>query len=48
MDGPSDCHPGRSESDGEGGILYGIPSLWNLKRKDTENLLKKTERDSQT
>ena len=45
MDGPRDCHTGRSESDGEGKILYGIPYMWNVKRKDTTELTKKKKKN---
>ena len=35
MDGPRECHTEWSKSDREGGILYDIPYMWNLKRNDT-------------
>ena len=38
----------RSKSDREGEISYEIPYKWNLKRKDTNELIFKTERDSLT
>ena len=37
-----------SKSDQEGEISYDIPYMWNLKRNDTNELIYKTERDSQT
>ena len=37
-----------AKSDREGGILYDIPYMWNLKRNDTNEITSKTERDSQT
>ena len=48
MDGPKDCHTEWSKSDREGEISYDIPSMWNLKGNDTNELIYKTERDSQT
>ena len=38
----------RSKSDREGEILYDIPYMWNLKINDTNELIYKSERDSQT
>ena len=46
MDGPRKCHTEWSKSDGKGEILYDIPSLWNLKRIDTNELTYKAERGS--
>ena len=43
MDGPRDCHTERSKSDREGEIAYDIPSLWNLKGNDTDELTKQKE-----
>ena len=49
MDGPGDYHTKWSESDRERQILYDIPYMQNLKKKnDTNELIYKTETDSQT
>ena len=48
MDGLRDCHTEWSKSDREGEILYDIPYMWTLKRNDTNELMYKTETDSQT
>ena len=48
MDGPRDCHTEWSKSDREGQILYDITCMWNIKRNDTNELIYKTETDSQT
>ena len=37
-----------SKSDQEGKISYDIPYMWNLKINDTNELIYKTEGDSQT
>ena len=37
-----------SKSDQEGEISYDIPYMWNLKINDTNELIYKTEGDSQT
>ena len=43
MDGPRHCHTESSVRE----ISYDIPLMWNLKRKDTNELSYKTEKDSQ-
>ena len=43
-----DCHTEWSKSDKEGEISYNIPYMQNLKRNDTNELVYKTETDSQT
>ena len=48
MDGPKDCHTERNKSEREGEISDDIPYTWNLKRNDTNELILKTETDSQT
>ena len=48
MVGSRDCHAEWSKSDGKGEISYDIPYMWNLKRNDTNELIYKTETDSQT
>ena len=45
MDGPRDYHTNRSKSDKNKYITY----MWNLKKKnDTNEIIYKTEMDSQT
>ena len=42
MEGLRNCHTKWSKSDREGEILYDIPYMWNLKKKnDTNDLLTK-------
>ena len=48
MDGPEDCHTEWSKSEGEGEISYGISYMRNIKRNDTNELIYKRKRDSQT
>ena len=48
MEGPIECHTEWNKSDREWEMLYDIPYIWNLKRNDTNELIYKTERDSQT
>ena len=48
MVGPGDYHTEWSKSDREREILYDMPYMWNLKRSDTDELIYKTETDSQT
>ena len=48
IDGPRVCHTEWSKSDREREILYDMPYMWNLKRSDTDELIYKTETDSQT
>ena len=48
MDGPRECHTEWNMSDREGEIPYDIPYMWYLKRNDTNELIYKKERDSQT
>ena len=47
MDGPRDYHTKWSKSDGERQISYVITSMWNLVKNDTNELIYKTETDSQ-
>ena len=46
MDGPRDCH-NEWGNFREGEISSDILYVWNLKRNDTNELIYKTERDSQ-
>ena len=39
MDGPKECHTEWSKSD-RGEISYDISYMWNLKRNDTNELIK--------
>ena len=48
MDGPRDDHTKWSKSDRERQILYDITYMWNLKKNETNELIYKTETDSQT
>ena len=48
MDGPRDCHTEWSKSYREREISHDIPYMWNLKRNDINELIYKTETDSQT
>ena len=48
MDGPGDHHTKWSKSDGERQISCDITYMWNLKKYDTNELIYKTETDSQT
>ena len=48
MDRPRDNHTKRSKSDSERQISYSITYMWNLKKNDTNELIYKTETDSQT
>ena len=48
MDGPRDCHTEWSGSDRERPISNDIACMWNLRRNDTNELIYKTETDSQT
>jgi len=43
MDGPRECHNEWSQSDKEGEISYDIFYMWNLKRNDTNKLMKQKE-----
>ena len=47
MDGPRDYHTKQSNSDRGRQISYDIPYIWNLKKIDTDELIYKTEIDSQ-
>ena len=47
MDRPRDCHSEWNKSD-RGEILHGIPYTWNLKRNDSNELIYKTETDSES
>ena len=38
-----DCHTEWRKSDREGGILYDIPYIWNLKINDTNEFTKQKE-----
>ena len=46
MDGPRDCHTEWNKLEKE--ISYDITYMQNLKRNDTNELVYKTETDSQT
>ena len=48
MDGTRDYHTKWSKSDRERQIPYDITYMGNLKRNDTNELIYKTETDSQT
>ena len=48
MDGPRDCHTEWSKSDQERETSHDIPYMQTLKRNDTNELIYKTETDSQT
>ena len=48
MDGPRDYHTKWSQSDRERQLSYDTTYMWNLKKKDTNELIYKTELDSQT
>ena len=48
MDEPRDDHTKWSKSDKERQVSYDITYLWNLKKNDTNELIYKTETDSQT
>ena len=48
MDGPRDYHTKWSKSDKERQISYDITYMWNLKKHHTNELIYKTEIDSQT
>ena len=43
MDGPEECHTEWSKSDREGVLSYDIHYMWNLKRNDTNELIKQKE-----
>ena len=47
MDGPRDCHTEWNKSD-RGEISYDISYMWNLQRNHTNEIICKTEMDSQT
>ena len=47
MDGPRDDHTKWSHSDRERQISYVITYTWNLKKNDTNELIYKTDIDSQ-
>ena len=47
MDEPRDYRTKWSKSDRERQIPYDITSMWNLKKKDTNELIYKIEIDSQ-
>ena len=40
---PRECHTEWAKSDRKGEISYDIPSMWNLKRNDTNKLIKQKE-----
>ena len=48
MNGPRKGHTECRKSDRKGEILYDIPYMWNLKRRDPNGLKYKTGTDSQT
>ena len=48
LDGPRNYHTKCSKSDRERQITYDITYMQNLKKKDTNELIYKTETDSQT
>ena len=48
MDGPRDYHSVWSKSARERQILYDIPYMQNVKKKDTNELIYKIETDSKT
>ena len=48
MDGPRDDHTKWSKPDRERQISYDTAYMWNLKKKDANELIYKTEIDSQT
>ena len=48
MDGPGDYHTKWSKSDKERQISYDSAYVQNLKKNDTNELIYKTETDSQT
>ena len=48
MDGPRDYHTKWSKPVREGQISYAIAYMWNIKKNDTNDLISKTEGDSQT
>ena len=43
MDGPRDYHTKWSKPDGERQISYDITYMWNVKKKDTNDFIYKTE-----
>ena len=47
MNGPRDCHTEWSKSDTERQISYDIAYIWNLKKMGTDELIHKTEVESQ-
>ena len=47
MDGPRDYHTKWSKPNRERQTSYDIVHMWNLKKKDTNELIYKTEIDSQ-
>ena len=48
MDGPRDDHTKWSKSERERQVSYDIAYTWTLKKNDTNELIYKTEIDSQT
>ena len=48
MDGPGDYHTKWSKSDTERQVSCDTTYMWNLKNNDTNELIYKTETDSQT